>query len=50
MWARLSEDIEDLRRAVVEFTRRYNDEWLIERHGHCTPREAYAAAIESKAA
>ncbi len=50
LWARLYEDIEDLRQAVLEFTRRYNDEWLIERHGHCTPREAYVAAIASNAA
>lgn len=50
LWARLYEDVEDLRRAVLEFTRRYNEQWLIERHGHCTPREAYAAAMESKAA
>lgn len=50
LWARLYEDVEDLRQAVLEFTRRYNDEWLIERHGHRTPREAYAAAIESRAA
>jgi transposase InsO family protein len=50
LWARLYQDVEDLRRAVLEFTRRYNEQWLIERHGHCTPREAYAAAMESKAA
>jgi hypothetical protein len=50
LWARLYEDVEDLRRAGLEFTRRYNEEWLIERYGHCTPREAYAAAMESKAA
>ena len=50
LWARLYEDVEDLRQAVIEFTRRYNNEWLIERHGHSTPREAYAAAVESKAA
>jgi putative transposase len=50
LWTRLYEDVEDLRQAVIEFTRRYNEQWLIERHGHCTPREAYAAAMESKAA
>jgi putative transposase len=50
LWARLYEDVEDLRHAVIEFNRRYNDQWLIERHGHCTPREANAAAMESKAA
>ena len=50
LWARLYEDVEALRQAVIVFTRRYNDEWLIERHGHCTPREAYAAATDSRAA
>jgi putative transposase len=50
LWARLYEDVADLRQAVLQFTRRYNDEWLIERHGHCTPHEAYAAATASKAA
>jgi putative transposase len=50
LWARLYGDVEDLRQAVLQFTRRYNDEWLIERHGHCTPREAHAAATASKAA
>jgi putative transposase len=34
LWARLYDDVEDLCRAVIEFTRRYNNEWLIERHGH----------------
>jgi len=47
---RLYDDVEDLRHVVLKFTRRYNDEWLIERHGRCTPREAYAATMESKAA
>jgi hypothetical protein len=50
MRARLYEDVADLRQAVLQFTRRYNDEWLIERHGHGTPHEAYAAATASKAA
>ena len=27
-----------------------NSEWLIERHGHCTPREVYATTKETKAA
>jgi hypothetical protein len=46
----LYEDIEDLRRAVMEFTRRYNNERLIERHGHRMPHEAYAMATEAGAA
>ncbi len=50
LWARLYEDIEELRDAVIEFTERYNSRWLIERHGHMTPREAYTAAMGAKAA
>lgn len=29
--------IDELRQAVAEFTRQYNTEWLIGRHGHLTP-------------
>jgi putative transposase len=50
LWAKLYEDIEELRHAVTEFTDRYNSQWLIERHGHMTPREVYAAAMGAKAA
>jgi hypothetical protein len=46
----LYEDIKDLRRTVMEFTRRYNNERLIERHGHRTPHEAYPMATEAGAA
>ncbi len=40
--------LQDDRRArhvVIEFTHLYNTAWLIERHGHRTPREARADAI-----
>jgi hypothetical protein len=50
LWAKLYENVEELRAAVIEFTRRYNHEWLIERHGHTTPREAYARQTEAQAA
>ena len=43
LWARLYQDVDDLRQGVAVFTELYNTEWLIERHGHCTPREAYNA-------
>ena len=39
MWARVYEDVDDLRQAVAAFTELYNSQWLIERHGHCTPRD-----------
>jgi putative transposase len=47
LWARPYATIDELRQAVAEFTHRYNTEWLIERHGHRTPREAHADAMTS---
>lgn len=44
LWARPYDTVDDLRQAVGEFTNRYNTEWLIQRHGHLTPREARRAA------
>ncbi len=41
LWARIYDDVDDLRQAVAAFTDLYNTEWLIERHGHRTPQEAY---------
>jgi putative transposase len=50
LWAELYEDVDHLRQAVATFTELYNTEWLIERLGHQTPREAYAAATLEDAA
>ncbi len=50
LWAELYEDLDHLRQAVGTFTEAYNTEWLIERLGHRTPREAYAAATLEDAA
>lgn len=50
LWARLYEDVDDLRQGVARFTELYNTEWLIERLGHRTPREAYVAATLQDAA
>jgi transposase InsO family protein len=43
LWARIYTDVDDLRHAVADFTRLYNTQWLIQRHGHQTPQEAYTA-------
>lgn len=50
IWARAWETIDELREALASFVERYNSQWLIERHGHRTPREAYEAAKRAVAA
>lgn len=50
LWARPYATIDELRQAVAEFTRRYNTEWLIGRHGHLTPHEARTAAMATSQA
>jgi transposase InsO family protein len=43
LWARHFATIEELRLAVPEFQRLYNEHWLIQRHGYRTPTEVRAA-------
>jgi putative transposase len=44
LWAELHDTIDQLRQAVSGFVDRYNTSWLIQRHGHLTPKEAYRTA------
>jgi putative transposase len=46
IWSRAWETAEELREGVREFVERYNSQWLIERHGHRTPREVYEEWLE----
>jgi transposase InsO family protein len=50
LWAELRDDVDQLRQAVATFIETYNNEWLIERLGHRTPREAFIEATTAKAA
>ena len=50
IWASTYADVAELRAAVADFVKRYNGEWLIERHGHRTPREVYDAWLVAKEA
>lgn len=50
LWAELHDTVDDLRQAVTAWTHKYNNEWLIQRHGHHTPREAFASATTKVAA
>jgi putative transposase len=37
LWVRTFNTIEELRAALVEFATRYNETWLVARHGYRTP-------------
>jgi transposase InsO family protein len=50
LWVQLYDTVEELRQAVAGFVDRYNSSWLIQRHGHQTPKEAYQAAQSAQAA
>ena len=50
LWVQLYDTIDELRQAVASFVDRYNSSWLIQRHGHHTPKEAYQAAQSASAA
>lgn len=42
LWVRTFETVEELRLALLEFKRTYNENWLIERHGWRTPAQVRA--------
>jgi transposase InsO family protein len=39
LWVRTFHTVEELRLALIEFQRTYNEHWLIERHGHRSPAQ-----------
>ena len=43
LWVRYFASIEELRLALLEFKEKYNQRWLIEKHGHRTPAQVRAA-------
>src|SRR5262249_1642878 len=42
MWVRTFDTIEELRDALVDFATRYNETWLVARHGYRTPVQVRA--------
>lgn len=42
LWVRSFDTIEELRAALVEFARHYNETWLVARHGYRTPAQVRA--------
>ena len=39
LWVRTFRTVEELRLALIEFGKTYNENWLIERHGHRSPTQ-----------
>ena len=39
LWVRTFRTVEELRLALLDFRRTYNEHWLIERHGHRSPAQ-----------
>ncbi len=42
LWVKTFETIEQLRAELVAFARRYNETWLVARHGYKTPAQVRA--------
>jgi len=50
LWVRNFVDAEDVRRAVTEWAKLYNEHWLIERHGHRPPAASITIAASGSTA
>jgi len=42
LWVKTFDTIEELRAALIEFATRYNETWLVARHGYRTPAQVRA--------
>lgn len=49
LWVRTFETVEELRLALLDFKRLYNEGWLIERHGYRTPSQVRKEKLGSLA-
>ena len=47
LWVRTFETVEQLRLALLEFKRTYNDQWIIQRLGYNTPSQARKDACKN---
>jgi transposase InsO family protein len=50
LWVRRFATIEELRLALLEFQRTYNQTWILERHGYRTPAQVRAEQLGTLAA
>lgn len=49
LWVRIFDSIEELRLALHVFKREYNQQWLVQKHGHITPWQARQALLQPAA-
>jgi putative transposase len=49
LWLQTFDTVEELRQAVLAFKERYNQTWIIERHGYRTPAQVRAEQLPSAA-
>lgn len=47
LWARHFDTVEDLRLALLDFQRRYNERWILARHGYRTPNQVRRELVEA---
>ena len=40
LWVQSFPNLEELNQALEDFREKYNSQWLIQRHGYLTPKEA----------
>ncbi len=50
LWVERFETVEELRQALQSFRRRYNQQWLVSKHGYCTPAATRAMLTLESAA
>ena len=50
LWIERFDTLEQLRARVREFAEQFNEQWLLERHGYRSPRQARAALTPADAA
>ena len=50
LWVRTFRNVEELRQALAEFRERYNQRWIVQRHGYLTPQQARQQLLAQGAA
>jgi transposase InsO family protein len=50
LWVRTFRTVEELRQALAEFRERYNQRWIVQRHGYLTPQQARQQLLAQGAA